>query len=254
MRGGLLMSMVDYIKNSLVFGSLTPEDPLDTYVISGGNLAHSEGVLSIDSISGCTYKLKDVFLSSPSYDDYVVPANTTNLKIYLINDGGVGAVEQGLMQPAESILLAIVTTDATGITKFIEAKLTTVRSVSWGEIQGLVTNQTDLAQQYLSRINVTYLTNTVNNQTKILDTTPTSALSVRYDYVVSDGSVSRSGSIMLLFEPHNNSVRCMESANNTMGDTSDLIFTASVSAGNIRLSATATKNYNTVKLNKYSFN
>lgn len=248
------MSMVEYIKNNIVFGNLTPEDPLDTYVISGGNLSYSEGVLSIDSISGCTYKIKEVFLSSPSYDNYAIPANTTNLKIYLVDDGGVGAVQQGLIQPAESILLAIVTTDDTGITRFTEAKLTTVRSISWGEIQGLVANQTDLAQEYLSRINVTYLNNTVNNQTKTLDTMPKTEMSARYDYVASDNSVSRSGSIMLLFEPHNNSVRCMESANNTVGDTSDLIFSALIDGDNIILQATATKNYNTVKLNKYSFN
>ena len=104
-----------------------------------------------------------------------------------------------------------------------------------------------------SSANLLQTTKIVDNEIGILDASAIlSDDGYKYDYLVTDGTNVRAGSILMAWELDSLEASFSEIATNPIGDTSDVIFTVDVASGFARLICTTTGTY-TVKLNRYSF-
>ena len=106
----------------------------------------------------------------------------------------------------------------------------------------------------LGQTTISQISDTVNAETKILDTfADTLTEGLKYDYLISDGTNKRFGTILVVIDATGDAVSYTETSSADIGDTSDFTFSVSIVTNNVELSATATNNYTSVKLSKYRF-
>ena len=91
---------------------------IDTFLISGGLSSDTLTDLAIDKVEPSTFRIDGVDLSYGGDTDVIVPANMTNGKVYLYDNGGVGDVGVGAFAPTSSIIIATFDSDATKITSY----------------------------------------------------------------------------------------------------------------------------------------
>lgn len=98
------------------------------------------------------------------------------------------------------------------------------------------------------------LTNTVNNETKVIDSvTDSPDDAYKYDYYISDGTNMRVGTMFILWDGSTDGIVISDVSSADIGDTDDFIWSAEINADTVQLKATATGNYTILKLNKFLF-
>lgn len=103
-------------------------------------------------------------------------------------------------------------------------------------------------------ITPTKLTDTVNNEAKVIETfadLPDNA--AKYEYLISDGTNMRMGILFLIWDGSADLIKISDISSDDIGDSSDFIWSADILADNVRLIATAINNYSIIKLNKFPF-
>lgn len=112
------MGITTYIKNTLIYPPKVSMEMADTYLISGGDTVCVGTSLFIDEISPATFKISGSFLSYGGIVNAPLPANMPNGKIWFYDNGDSGELGIGDTPPANSLIIATFSTNATLVTSF----------------------------------------------------------------------------------------------------------------------------------------